>query len=156
MIYSIAADDVRLSALLANCGLPTEDLGAANQSFLGIQNETGSLTATGGLEFYGDDAILRSLAVDAEQRGSGLAGKLLDELIAEARKRKLNSLYLLTETAEAYFAKRGFQVISRSDAPAPVLAAPQFAGICPDSATAMQFRLSNACAPADRGDSKLG
>ena len=137
----INAGDPRLGELLAACGLPTEDLGAPNQRFWSINGKDGELLAAGGLEVYGTDALLRSLAAHPKRRGQGLAARLLDVVLEDARTQDLAALYLLTETAEGYFEKKGFRIIERRDSPAPIRSAPQFAGICPDDATAMMLAL---------------
>ncbi len=137
----VDANDPRLGELLAACSLPTEDLGAPNQRFWSVADEDGRLLAAAGLEVYGTDALLRSLAASPDCRNQGMAALILDIVLDDARTQDLKALYLLTETAEGYFQKKGFCIIGREDAPVHIRAAPQFAGICPGNATAMMLAL---------------
>ncbi len=140
-VIPLAPDDLRLRWLLETCDLPVSDLGEANQKFFGTVDEEGRLLAAGGLETYGRDALVRSLAVAPGRRGEGLAGGLLSILIEDARRQDIRTLYLLTETAEGFFLHHGFETIDKNAAPTRIRAAPQFAGLCPDTATAMCLTL---------------
>ena len=90
-----------------------------------------------GLEHFGDVALLRSLVVapDRRSRGEGLA--LLEHAERAARARGVKSLYLLTTTAENFFAKRGYVRVPRESAPRAIQATREFAGICPASSAFM-------------------
>jgi UDP-N-acetylmuramate: L-alanyl-gamma-D-glutamyl-meso-diaminopimelate ligase len=79
-----------------------------------LRNENG-LAGCIALEVHGDDAILHSLAVDVEYRGSGYGWMLADMAIQHARWRGVRRVYLLTEGASDFFAaKFGFRVVDRS------------------------------------------
>ena len=54
-----------------------------------------------------------------------------------ARKLGARHAYLLTDTAEAFFRRRGFEVIDRTDVPAAIRNSVEFAVACPASAIAM-------------------
>jgi len=98
--------------LLAEVGLPHDDIGDHQHgNFLVLHNENGFVGCVG-LEVYGEDAILRSLAVKKEARSTGYGWMLADTVIAEARHRGVRRVYLLTETASDFFAaKFGFHVV---------------------------------------------
>src|SRR5450432_2138456 len=67
------------------------------------------------LEVYGDDAVLRALAVDPEFRGAGYGWMLADMAVGQARWRGVRRIYLLTESASDFFAaKFGFRVVDRT------------------------------------------
>jgi mannose-6-phosphate isomerase-like protein (cupin superfamily) len=59
--------------------------------------------------------------------------------LAESHARNLGvrRLYLLTTTAEAYFAKRGFERCAREAAPAAIRQTREFRSLCPDTAACM-------------------
>lgn len=135
-----AADLTRLETLLRDNRLPSDDCAAQLPAFHGIFDAS-RLVAAGGLEAAGEYALLRSVVVDKAYRGRGLAWALTDHLIAEARRRRLHALYLLTETAEEYFVRFGFARVNRETAPATIRKTRQFADLCPDSAVFMQLRL---------------
>ncbi len=94
-----------------------------------------------GLELYEDGALLRSVAVDAEYRGSGLGSDLTRAAIRLAEQSGAPFVYLLTTTAEQFFPRFGFEVVDRADVPASVTASAEFAYACPSSAIIMRKRL---------------
>jgi UDP-N-acetylmuramate: L-alanyl-gamma-D-glutamyl-meso-diaminopimelate ligase len=83
-------------------------------SFYVLRNESG-VAGTVALEVVGDDAILRSLAVDPEFRGAGYGWMLADMAVSQARWRGVRRIYLVTASASDFFAaKFGFRVVDRS------------------------------------------
>jgi amino-acid N-acetyltransferase len=93
------------------------------------------------LERYGEDALLRSLAVRPENRSTGLGKQLADALEEHARRTGLGTLYLLTTTAADFFARRGYEVIERGTAPSLLQKTTEFSSLCPSQATCMRRRL---------------
>jgi amino-acid N-acetyltransferase len=91
-----------------------------------------------GLEAHGRSGLLRSLAVAEGSRGSGIGSALVDSALAAARRRGFASVWLLTTTAEAFFAKRGFEAVPREEAPPEIRATVEFASACPASAVLMR------------------
>ena len=127
--------DVR--RLLAATALPVDDLTPKHlEHFFGCGDETSTL-GVGGLELFGGDALLRSLAVDETARGRGCGTALVEALEAHARDNGVRRIYLLTTTAARFFEGLGYRAVARDAAPAPVRAAPEFATLCPASAACM-------------------
>jgi len=93
------------------------------------------------LELYEDGALLRSLAVDAEHRGSGLGSDLTHAALRLADQRRMSAVYLLTTTAERFFPRFGFEVVDRADVPQGVQQSAEFSYACPSSALIMRKRL---------------
>lgn len=62
---------------------------------------------------------------------------ICDRLEEDAARRGISQVYLLTETAESFFAIRGYSVATREDAPAEIAVAEEFTTLCPDSAVLM-------------------
>jgi amino-acid N-acetyltransferase len=58
-----------------------------------------------------------------------------------ARASGVTELLLLTETAESWFARLGYQVIDRASVPADVARSVEFVTACADTAVAMRRRL---------------
>ena len=58
-----------------------------------------------------------------------------------ARDTGMNTLYLLTTTAERYFPKFGFERIERHEVPASVQVSVEFTSACPSNAIVMRKRL---------------
>ena len=142
---STAADDPRIRAFLEAAGLPATDVATGAQEYLLLEEE-GRLLGTIGLERVGPDALVRSLAVAPERRGRGLAAQLDAGAVALAQERGIATLYLLTTTAEAFAARRGYERIPRTEVPAGILALPQFRALCPATAACMRRRVATPCA----------
>ena len=127
MIEPLAALD-EIVALLEGVGLSAGDLFDASPAhFYGVRRQ-GRLAAVIGLELYGEVGLLRSLAVDPEWRGQGLASLLIGFLESQALAQGVQSLYLLTSTAVPYFREQGYAIATRASAPPVIQATAQFAG----------------------------
>lgn len=123
--------------LLKSAGLPTEDLTAAHCENFYFAGPAEDPTGLVGLELFGNVALLRSLVVCAERRGSGEGTALLKHAEEHARQSGAHSLYLLTTTAEAFFSRHGYMRASRELAPPAIRETREFAGICPASSAFM-------------------
>ena len=62
-----------------------EDLDAAMLEVFVVATKGRDLVGVAGLEVYGSNALLRSLAVAAQHRSRGLGARLVDAIEAEAR-----------------------------------------------------------------------
>lgn len=128
-------------SLLTEAGLPVSDLASTpSLRLLGLR-EGGRLVAVVGVEAHGPVGLLRSLAVTPSRRNSGLGLALVADAEAWSAAHGIGALYLLTTTAASYFARLGYEVTSRSDAPAAIAATAQFSGLCPASSTLMRKAL---------------
>jgi len=123
--------------LLAAAQLPIEDLTAAHCEHFFYAEFSGVATGLVGLELFGNVALLRSLVVAPERRGTGEGAALLKQAEDHARSIGAQSLYLLTTTAEPFFAKHGYRRVPRDSAPAAIRSTREFAGICPASSAFM-------------------
>ena len=100
------------------------------------------LTGVVGLELKNNNALLRSLAVIEPQRSKGLAKQLLREIEKYARSKQVDTLYLLTLTAEGFFAKQGYRRTDRRSAPPAIQETAEFNSLCPETAVCMKKHLS--------------
>ncbi|MDH4108543.1 MAG: arsenic resistance N-acetyltransferase ArsN2 [Gammaproteobacteria bacterium] len=133
----------RVRELLVLAELPVNDLAAERMGdFLVWVGGDGSPGAAIGLERYGEVALLRSLVVAQASRGAGLGSRLVAELEDVARTDGLHELWLLTNDADGFFAKLGYRVVNRADAPKAVQGSPEFSSICPASAILMMKKLA--------------
>lgn len=150
-----AATDTGLDyveSLLADEGLPTGDVRAKQDCFYvahreGDHDADGRVgddepVGVGGVEPAGEAALLRSVVVEPSARGDGVGSALCDALEAVARDDGVDALYLLTTTAAAFFAARGYEEVERSAVPAPMRDTDEFADLCPASATCLRKHLS--------------
>ena len=128
-------------ALLRESSLPLAGVEEHFDSFLVARTEEGALAGCVGLERYGDVGLLRSLAVAAPARGSGLGASLVLRLFELARSNGIATLYLLTTTAEGYFPRFGFERIAREESDPKLEASAELRGACPASAVLMRRKL---------------
>jgi amino-acid N-acetyltransferase len=127
--------------LLAAANLPTSDLSDEQLTTFLYCGAAAAPTALVGLEIYGTEALLRSLVVDPSLRSTGLGSALVERAETHAANHGVGTLYLLTATAETFFARRGYHRIDRAVAPAPIRSTREFAGLCPASSAFMFKRL---------------
>ena len=135
------ADRPAIDSLLEASSLPLTESGENLEHFFVHEDDGGSVIGVAGLELYGRFGLLRSVVVAGPARRQGIAAALIERVVARARTQGCTALYLLTLDAELYFRRFGFEVISRSEAPAAIRAAPEFAVLCPESAALMQKKL---------------
>src|SRR5687768_13409978 len=111
------ADLAAALELLEKSALPTEGVADHFESYV-IATSGDSVVGLAGMEVYGQDALLRSVAVAEPFRGTGIASALVEDRLKWARARRLRDVYLLTTTAAQFFPKFGFAEVERDSAPA--------------------------------------
>jgi amino-acid N-acetyltransferase len=127
--------------LLQNADLPTSDLTDDHmKDFFYVGPLTAPIGIVG-IQFYGADALLRSLVVTSAHRTQGLGKRLVECAEHHARDHGAATVYLLTTTAESFFRLRGYVVTPRERAPAAIRSTPEFAGLCPASSAFLSKRL---------------
>jgi len=129
-----------VEALLRACALPVDGAAEHLADFV-VADVAGRVVAVAGIEAYGADGLLRSVAVSNDARSAGLGSAVVDAAERLAHGRGMQRLHLLTTTAAPYFARRGFEVRDRANAPAALQASAEFRGACPASATFMTLAL---------------
>jgi amino-acid N-acetyltransferase len=138
--FNITAADAglkpRIISLLQANDLPVSDIDDRKDLFALMR--AGEVVGTGGLEYFGDVALLRSISVRKEFRRDGLGKHIVRSLEMIAREKGIDCLYLLTTTAQDFFLKEGYEVIDRESAPASIKNSSEFSGACPGSAIAMK------------------
>jgi amino-acid N-acetyltransferase len=131
-----AADLAAVEALLVAASLPTSGVGQMGDALL-VAEVDGALAGAAGLEVYSGAGLLRSVVTAPAWRGHGIAGLLVERLLAIAWERGLRRVYLLTETAGGFFPRFGFRAIPRADVEAAVRGSAEFSILCPASAVTM-------------------
>lgn len=125
--------------LLEQAGLPVADLSTGHLAFVAEKNVL--IQGVIGIEVLGDIALLRSLVVSADARGAGIGVALVTALEVSCIADEVRELWLLTIDAAPFFAKLGYRIRKRSEAPDAIRATREFCGLCPDTAVLMAKKL---------------
>lgn len=135
--FASPVDEPWIRQLLKSCGLPQEDLQRDHFKNFIVYKEKGLILGVVGLEIFGRIALLRSLAVEGRHRNQGIASQMISKIEEYGRSQQISKLYLLTTSAEEFFAKRGYQRIDRKLAPPEIKATREFQDLCPDSSVCL-------------------
>ena len=131
------SDAREILSLLERSGLPTagwlEHLGETIVARRGTR-----VIGSAALEVYAGGGLLRSVAVERDERGAGLGLRLAAAAIARAAAHGLPAIFLLTTTAEHFFPKLGFEPCEREQVPPTVRTSIEFTAACPASAIVMR------------------
>jgi amino-acid N-acetyltransferase len=123
--------------LLTESDLPVDGLDQQFGEALCVAEHDGQMMGVGGIEVYGPNGLLRSVAVASDQQGECIGEALVRDRLAWAEGRGLSRVFLLTTTASGYFERFGFRSVDRDAVPPDIKESPEFSSICPESATAM-------------------
>ncbi len=134
--------NLEVQKLLSNKGLPFEDLSTSQHVTLFAMQNNNGLVGTVVVEHYEKEVLIRSLAVHCDYRNEGYGKDLLAFAESWSAKNGIESLYLLTTTAEKYFTQYGYQEIDRNQASTAITKTTQFSTLYPSSAILMVQRLS--------------
>ena len=128
-------DLIVIKDLLVANGLPSSDVSAALlNDFWVAENAAGTLVGSIGLERYGQNALLRSLAVAPPARNAGIGAGLVAHAERVACANGITQLWLLTTTAAEFFQRKGYEMVDRSSTPLELQTTSQFAELCPATA----------------------
>ena len=130
-----------MATLLESASLPTSDLTDAHMRHFLYTGSAAQPSGIVGVEVLGKDALLRSLVVIPDRRGSGLGDMLVTHAEQHARMHGATTIYLLTTTAESFFLSRGYVRTSRDAAPPAIRATSEFSGLCPASSAFLSKHL---------------
>ncbi len=125
---------------LRGVSLPTEGVAEWFDGFV-IAEDGAAIVGAAGLEWYGPHVLLRSVVVVPAWRGRGVGHELVREVLEVATRMGAHAAFLLTTSAEDYFAAIGFTRIERDAVPIAVRASVEFERACPESASVMMRRL---------------
>jgi amino-acid N-acetyltransferase len=148
---SHAADLAAVVRLLQGAGLPTDDLTSAAGLHVWVLEADKSLFGVIGLERFGAGALLRSLAVAPGYRRRGFGHKLVAQLERDAQADGIEQLVLLTETAEDFFRRLGYEAVDRRYVPEEIRQSAEFQSLCPASAICMTKSLPSLHVTASDG-----
>ena len=136
-----AADIPAIEGLLASAGLPLDGAAPAFDTGVVVRDED-AIVAAAALEIRGGDAaLLRSVVVAADRRGSGLGRTVVEAAEVLARDLAIRELYLLTETAVDWFPRLGYRPVDRAAVPEVVRQSIEFTTLCAETGVAMHRSL---------------
>lgn len=133
-----------IAELLAEGGLPTDDLAEQDLSLYRIEVSGNGVVAVGGLERCGNTALIRSIATSASVRGRGIASEIVEELERISANEGFEDIFLITESAQRYFATKGYSLMDRDNVPHSIRKSRQFSSLCPNTASVMRKRVGGA------------
>jgi N-acetylglutamate synthase-like GNAT family acetyltransferase/2-polyprenyl-3-methyl-5-hydroxy-6-metoxy-1,4-benzoquinol methylase len=148
---AVPADRPVIDALLDAERLPTDGL-RTQDALVALDGET--VVGTIALERYGSDAMLRSLVVAPDHRKSGVGFRLLAGALEVARWSGVEHVHLLTEDAQGFFGKFGFQPVSGTIVREACAESALVANQCCTTATAMRLSFETAGLPMLEGASR--
>ena len=125
-----------IKRLLVGSLLPSRDVGGANQRFI-VASENGRLIGCAGLQVAGHDGLVRSMAVHWTRRNAGLGTRLHERLLFEALLAGVRTLYVVTSTAEDFFAGHGFKRVAATAVPPELQASDEFTAFVPGGSAVM-------------------
>jgi protein-tyrosine-phosphatase/N-acetylglutamate synthase-like GNAT family acetyltransferase len=134
--------DTDFETVLQAAALPTEDLAQSKGTFFRFADRQGNPVGYGGIELYGKDALLRSIAVPPEAQKHGHGSAITRLLLRYADIQGAETGYLLTTDAAPFFSKLGFRVVARTDVPQAILATQQASSLCPSTASILTRSVS--------------
>lgn len=130
------ADLAEIEAILTAASLPLH--GAMSAFRNGVVAVDDSIVGCAAVEPYASFGLLRSVVVVPDRRGGGIGRLLVEALEALALELGIETLYLLTESAEGWFSALGYGRVDRSDVPPEVQGSVEFEVACPSTAVAMK------------------
>ena len=119
------SDVARVERLLADAGLPVPAPGDPAVEFVVVEDGAG-IAACAGWETWGEQALLRSVAVREDVRRRGLGRIVVEAAVRELADRGVHDVTLVTLDAQVFFAGLGFESIEKGDVPEPIRRSPEF------------------------------
>jgi arsenate reductase len=132
-----------IKRMLVGALLPSRDVGEHDQRFI-VASENGRLLGCAGLQVAGQDGLVRSMAVHWTRRNAGLGSRLHRRLLFEAVLAGVKTLYVVTTTAEDFFAGHGFRKVAAHAVPPQLQASEEFTAFVPGGSTVMSRPVSAA------------
>jgi amino-acid N-acetyltransferase len=108
------ADVPRIAEVIAAADLPPLFIEGHLDGFV-VGERGGEIVACGGIEFYGDCAVVRSVVCDERLRGQGAGSRIAGALIERGRAAGVADIYLFTGDALPFWERHGFVEVTMDD-----------------------------------------
>ncbi len=128
-----------IDKLLTENGLTTSGVRENLANFL-VADYQGVIGVIG-IEFAGNGAMLRSMAISKELRKRGIASALVERSLGISRQLGVTEAYILTNTAEKFVSRWGFYRIQRSEIPKEIISSSALSNLCPSTSICMKLDL---------------
>ena len=138
--YAHLKDQKIIHSLLLGFKLPLD--GLEETKLWVLESSNGKIIGVAGLEVYGDQGLLRSVAVINSMHNQGYGTALANHVIEEAKTSDILDLFLLTTTAPEFFKELGFKEESREKVAGGITGSLEFRSACPKTAVLMHLKLS--------------
>ena len=123
--------------LLQLLQLPTEGVEKQFKNFLVALTPSLKLIGVAGIEEYGQFGLLRSIGIHPSFQGTMVGSTLVQKIEELAKSKKIKELYLLTETAEGFFAKHSYTTVDRMIVPQEIQQSYEYSISCKQTAVVM-------------------
>ena len=133
-------DQKIICTLLSDFKLPQDGLYKTKLWVLQLSN--GVVAGVAGLELYGKQGLLRSVAIIKNMQNQGFGSILTSFVVEEAKKVGVTDLFLLTTTAPEFFEKLGFKGENRENIVGGIKDSVEFKSACPETAVLMRLSLA--------------
>ena len=130
-----------LKPLLQSDRLCFNDINAEGIHLFGVKYKD-DFVGYFGYELFGHLALFRSMVVVPEARKKGYGSLIWDQALKKMKSASVVDVYLLTNTATAFFSKQGFSEVARSSVPAAIASTTEFKYFCPDDSVCMKLELA--------------
>ncbi|MHA2175823.1 MAG: arsenic resistance N-acetyltransferase ArsN2 [Candidatus Hodarchaeales archaeon] len=128
--------------LLKQVDLPIEGVKEHFTDFFIIRDDK-KIAGCVGIEIYEDVGLLRSVAVHPSFQGKGLGQQMVGKMETYSAEQGLHTIYLLTDTAEKFFLKLGYEYISREETDERIKQSVEFTTLCPSSPVMRKSLITN-------------
>ncbi|MHA2110185.1 MAG: arsenic resistance N-acetyltransferase ArsN2 [Candidatus Hodarchaeales archaeon] len=123
--------------LLKLVDLPVEGVKEHFNDFFVVKKEK-TIVGCVGIEIYENVGLLRSVALHPSFQGKGIGRQMVNKMEAYSVENRLDKIYLLTDTAESFFLKLGYNLIPREETDTRVKQSIEFKTLCPSSPVLMK------------------
>ena len=123
--------------LLRLVELPIEGVKEHFQNFF-IERKDKMTIGCIGIEIYGNLGLLRSVAIHPSFQGKGLGQQMVSKIEEYSAEKGLHKIYLLTDTAEKFFLKLGYLLVSRDEVDPRIKQSIEYTTLCPSSPVMMK------------------
>lgn len=121
---AIHSEQDEVHALLSVCGLSIHDIFSPQALYWTARRGT-TLVGFCGLELAEGAALLRSVSVLDDYRGLGLARRLVETAITEAKVRSIDRIYLFSKDVGDFFERLGWREVPVAEVAQTMQVAPQ-------------------------------